>query len=145
MAVTPSTTLPTILLVDDDESTRRILQRWLTHLGVRGQVLEAADGEQALALVQAHCQTDAPPQSLLVLLDLNMPVMDGLEFLEHQVQLPQVCRQVTAVIVVSATPSVSEQTRARELAVDMKPKPMDIQGLAALLRQYLPAALPTQV
>jgi CheY-like chemotaxis protein len=33
-----------ILVVDDDEATRLTLRRWLTHLQVRGQVLEAADG-----------------------------------------------------------------------------------------------------
>ena len=134
---------PTILLVDDDEPTRRILQRWLAHLGVRGHVLEAEDGQQALAFVEALCQTSASPPSLLVLLDLNMPVMDGLEFLEHQVQLPSVCRQGTTVVVLSGgTSNATEQARARALAVDVKFKPLDIDGLAALVRQYLPAALP---
>ena len=134
--------LPTILLVDDDAATRYSLRRLLTRLPVRGQLLEAEDGQQALALVQAHCQTGAPPQSLLVLLDLNMPVMDGLEFLEHQVRLSSVCRQVTAVIVVSASPDATECARARALAVDLRRKPLDGAQLTELLRQHLPAALP---
>lgn len=71
-----------------------------------------------------------------------MPVMDGLEFLEHHVQLPPGDRQATTIIVVSGTPSAAERARARTLAVAVKTKPLDIQALAALVRQYLPAALP---
>ncbi|KUG06900.1 response regulator [Solirubrum puertoriconensis] len=133
--------LPTILLVDDDAPTRYLMQRALRRLQVRAQVLEAEDGAQALAAVQAHCRASDQPSSLLVLLDLNMPVMDGLEFLEHQVHLPQICRQVTAVIVVTGTPDPKEQARARALAVDLVPKPLGPDGVAELLRRYLPVAL----
>lgn len=138
------TAAPTILLVDDDEPTRRILQRWLAHLGVRAQVLEAEDGQQALTLVAAHGQHSSLP-SLLVLLDLSMPVMDGLEFLEQQRQLPLVGRQMTTVVVLAgAVRNAAEHARIRALAADVKFKPLDLPGLAALVRQYLPEALSGQ-
>jgi CheY-like chemotaxis protein len=132
----------TILLVDDDEPTRLILRRWLVRLGVSGHVLEAEDGEQALELVKAYCQNNAKPRSLLVLLDLNMPVMDGLEFLEHQIRLPTHHQQVMAVIVVSATPNQAELARAQTMAVGVRAKPLDITQLGTLVREYLPTALP---
>lgn len=138
-------TFPTLLLVDDDEPTRRILQRWLVHLGIQGQVLEAEDGQQALALVEAHYQASSPPSPLLIMLDLSMPVMDGLEFLERHVHLPLSYRQDTAIIVLSGgVPSATHQAQILALAMDIKLKPLDIEGLAALVRQYLPAALPSQ-
>ena len=134
-------TLPTILLVDDDEPTRRILRRWLAHLNLHAQVIEAEDGAKALAAVKSHCELSHEPGSLLVLLDLNMPVMDGLEFLEQQVQLPAQCRQMMAVIVVSATPDRAEQEKARGLAIDLRPKPLDIGQVRELVSSYLPNAL----
>ena len=132
-----------ILVVDDDEATRLTLRRWLTHLQVRGQVLEATDGQEALALIATHCQATTPPLPLLVLLDLQMPVMDGLEFLEQQRQLPLAYQQAMTVIVLSGAHETAERERARALVVEVKTKPLDVTELAALLRQYLPGALPT--
>lgn len=132
----------TILLVDDDEATRLTLRRWLTHLQVRGQVLEAADGRAALKLIEEHCRATTLPLPLLVLLDLQMPVMDGLEFLEHQRQLPPAHQQAMTVIVLSAAHETAERKRAQTLAVEVKTKPLDVVELATLLQHYLPDALP---
>ena len=60
----------TVLVVDDQEDERKIQGAMLTHLGY--EVREAADGEAALAAA-----TESPPD--LVLLDIAMPRMDGLE------------------------------------------------------------------
>lgn len=59
----------TVLIVDDSSTIRRILRRDLEQAGYR--VTEAADGEQGLT----SCRTDRPD---LVLLDVDMPVLDGL-------------------------------------------------------------------
>jgi CheY-like chemotaxis protein len=58
----------TIIIVDDDQLVRRLLRRILTPL--RCSIFEAADGEEALALIRR-----APPT--LVLLDLDLPRLDG--------------------------------------------------------------------
>ncbi len=66
--------MKTILLVDDSRAVRAVGRKYAVSLGL--ETLEAADGEQALAAVRDNRQID------VVLLDWNMPVMDGLSFLK---------------------------------------------------------------
>jgi two-component system chemotaxis response regulator CheY len=66
--------IPTLLLVDDDRFVRRLLRDMLADTGLPMRVLEAADGEEALALV-------ASEQPALVFLDLFMPLRNGLDLL----------------------------------------------------------------
>lgn len=132
---------PTILLVDDDATARFLLRR-LVHQhwpGVR--LLEAENGAQGLALVQAHCRETEAPQSLLVVLDLNMPVMNGWEFLQHYQLLPGRCHQAAAVVVSSTSVTSHEKAQAQTLASAWQPKPLFSQELALLLHQFLPTAL----
>jgi two-component system chemotaxis response regulator CheY len=64
-----------ILVVDDSAAIRKILQRVLRQTGMAiGNIMEAGDGEEALAILKTH-KVD------LVLTDINMPKMDGLQFL----------------------------------------------------------------
>jgi two-component system chemotaxis response regulator CheY len=67
------------LVVDDSAVIRKVARRILEGLAFR--ISEAEDGEQALTV----CQADMPDA---VLLDWNMPVMDGYEFLKHLRQMP---------------------------------------------------------
>jgi two-component system chemotaxis response regulator CheY len=67
------------LIVDDSAVIRKVARRILEGLSFR--ISEAEDGEQALAA----CKSEMPDA---VLLDWNMPVMDGYEFLKHLRALP---------------------------------------------------------
>jgi len=67
--------MPTILIVDDEDIDREAAERYLRPLGDL-EILLATEGNQALELVASH-----PPD--LMLTDLRMPGMDGLELVEH--------------------------------------------------------------
>lgn len=77
--------MKTCLIVDDSRVIRRVARRILEDLDY--QVDEASDGAEALAL----CRSGLPDA---VLLDWNMPVMDGLEFLAALRRLPGGARPV---------------------------------------------------
>jgi two-component system chemotaxis response regulator CheY len=71
--------MKTCLVVDDSSVIRKIARRILEDMGFR--VVEAEDGEQALEF----CKRTLPEA---VLLDWNMPVMDGYDFLSNLRRLP---------------------------------------------------------
>jgi two-component system chemotaxis response regulator CheY len=65
------------LIVDDSSVMRKIVERSLRQAGLNlAEVLEAGNGAEALAAVQ-NSKVD------LILCDINMPVMDGLEFVKQ--------------------------------------------------------------
>ena len=69
----------TILVVDDSASLRQVVKMALTGAGYN--VLEAGDGQAALALLDGR-------QINMVVCDVNMPVMNGIEFVKAAKQLP---------------------------------------------------------
>ena len=72
-----------VLVVDDSAAIRKILQRVLRQTGMAiGTVYEAGDGQEALDLLKAH-KID------LVLTDINMPKMDGIQLLGAIKSSPQ--------------------------------------------------------
>jgi two-component system, NarL family, invasion response regulator UvrY len=68
----------TILLVDDHALVRAGLMRLLATLSP-GEILEAADGREAMALLRTH-------KPNLIILDLNLPGLGGLELLRRMIQ-----------------------------------------------------------
>jgi len=71
--------MKTCLVVDDSSVIRKVARRILE--GLEFRISEAEDGQQALD----HCRRELPDA---VLLDWNMPVMDGYEFLKALRRLP---------------------------------------------------------
>jgi two-component system chemotaxis response regulator CheY len=65
-----------ILIVDDSTTMRRIIKNQLEAMGVK-DTMEAANGEEALAVLSKNMPVD------IVMLDWNMPVMDGITFLKR--------------------------------------------------------------
>ena len=80
----PSTTIktPTVLVVDDAVALRRTLALSLERAGIR--VLQARDGREAIERLQQSSSVE------LVICDIEMPNMNGFEFLSHRRQDPQI-------------------------------------------------------
>jgi UDP-3-O-[3-hydroxymyristoyl] N-acetylglucosamine deacetylase len=107
----------TILIVDDEEQIRASVRGVLADEGFR--VLEAENGRTALATIAAE-------KPRLVLLDIWMPEVDGIELLrEIQQRHPD-----TRVIVISGHGNIETAVRATQLgAVDFIEKPFSLDGL----------------
>jgi two-component system chemotaxis response regulator CheY len=73
------------LIVDDSAVMRKVIERALRQAGLElSEVLQASNGEEALQTLREN-QTASTPLAL-ILSDINMPVMDGLQFLETRRQ-----------------------------------------------------------
>lgn len=70
-----------VLCVDDDPTTRFIVRKFFARVAPEVEIGEAEQGEDALRQLEASGDTNKMPD--LVLLDLNMPVMDGWTFLNR--------------------------------------------------------------
>ncbi len=91
-----------ILLVEDDEVDVMNVQRALKKNNATATLYRAANGIEALAMLRTNHQITAQNNSrLLILLDLNMPKMGGLEFLKELRADPALCNLPVVVLTTS--------------------------------------------
>lgn len=104
--------LQKVLLVDDDRVTNLMHLRLITRTGLVEQVDVATDGVAALDYLQTCVRAgNALPE--IILLDINMPRMDGFEFLENYAVLPSCMRGTrTEVIMLSTSILRADHERA---------------------------------
>ena len=104
-----------ILIVDDAEFNREILKEFL---GGAYSYLEAENGIQAIRILEENPEID------LMLLDINMPQMDGFEVLEWMNRLLRI--EETPVIMISSEESVDAMRKAYEMGItDYITRPFD--------------------
>ncbi|MCK7578920.1 MAG: PAS domain-containing protein [Chromatiales bacterium] len=114
-----------LLVVDDSAMNREVVERALDHEGAR--VTLAVDGQQALQTLEAH-----PNGFDAVLMDVRMPVMDGLtatRLIRDRLGLTEL-----PIIALTAGVTTEEQAAARTAGVDdILPKPLDLERLTERL------------
>ncbi|WP_324671334.1 response regulator [Hymenobacter sp. GOD-10R] len=129
--------LSCVMLVDDDTTTNYLNQRLLDRLGVAEQVLVAQDGQQALTLITRHCQPKTPACPALILLDLNMPGMNGFEFLAAYQQLAATQPMESVIVVLSSSLYPLDVQRTKEFAVSgYLSKPLTAEKVQQILQQH---------
>tara|TARA_R110002049_G_scaffold4504_3_gene31312 strand:+ start:11042 stop:11419 length:378 start_codon:yes stop_codon:yes gene_type:complete len=113
-----------VLLVEDDETTNFISKIILKSAGFE-YVDEVLNGMEACR----HIETDCPD---LIFLDINMPVMDGWEFLdEKKVKAP--CKDAKIVILTSSThPNDQERAENYSCVIAYFEKPLTIEKVEQL-------------
>jgi CheY-like chemotaxis protein len=92
----------TILVVDDDKVDMRAVRHSFRELKIANPVIEAGDGLEALEHLRGTNGRKKVPHPCLVLLDLNMPRMGGIEFLDNLRADPELHRTVVFVLTTSS-------------------------------------------
>jgi CheY-like chemotaxis protein len=102
----------TVMIVDDDKVDIMAVRRTFRELHIANPVVEAQNGIEALERLRGENGYEKLIPPCLVLLDLNMPRMGGLEFLEELRRDPALRR--TLVFVMTTSAAEEDKTRAYE-------------------------------
>ena len=117
-----------ILVVEDQEDNRQIVRDLLTTTDY--EVMEAENGEEALAAV-------AKQRPDLILMDIQLPVMDGYEA-TRRIKADPALANIPVIAVTSYALSGDEEKARAAGCDDFVPKPFSPRQLLAKIRQYLP-------
>ncbi len=118
-----------ILLVEDDKIDALTIQRALKELSISNQIIAVTNGEEALDYLNEN-QTDLP---CIILLDLNMPKMNGIEFLQARYKLDH----IRSIPVVVLTTSLDDQDRLETFKLGIAGymlKPVDYKQFVEVVR-----------
>ena len=131
--MTTETTQPKILVAEDDESFRELLEEQLQEAGF--QVIETEDGFELMDYLNS-CQPRGPlPAPDIVLTDLEMPGKSGVEV------LAEMREKLGGAKFIVLTGSTDQNERKRAIALGaaaVLDKPIDFPALCAFLRLMLP-------
>ena len=118
-----------ILLVEDDQVDVMTIRRALKEIHVTNPIVHVENGEEGLAWLRDASQT----KPCIILLDLNMPVMNGIEFLEV-VKKDEALRRYP-VIVLTTSEEQEDKIKSFNLGVaGYMAKPVDYRQFVELMR-----------
>ena len=125
-----------IVMVEDDEGHARLIERNIRRAGVNNEIVAFKDGTSALAYLFGADGTgeENSTRSLLILLDLNLPDMTGVDILAKVKSNTHLKR--SPVIVLTTTDDQREIKRCYELGCNVYiTKPVNYESFANAIRQ----------
>ncbi len=133
--------LDCILLIDDEESNNFLNKMIIEQVGIDAHIQETYNGLEALEFLTCTGKFSSKkefPQPGIILLDINMPLMNGWEFLEEYKKLP--AEQKGKIIMAMLTLSLNQDDMARAEAnkdlIKYISKPLSLEKLEAILNRY---------
>ncbi|MET0368410.1 MAG: response regulator [Methylobacterium sp.] len=125
-----------IVMIEDDEGHARLIERNIRRAGVNNEIVPFRDGTSALTYLFGPDGSGEVSQRrhLLILLDLNLPDMTGIDILEKVKANPHTRR--SPVIVLTTTDDAREIQRCYDLGANVYvTKPVNYEGFANAIRQ----------
>ncbi|MGE5157199.1 MAG: response regulator [Gemmatimonas sp.] len=130
------TTPVTIIMIEDDEGHARLIERNIRRSGVNNEILPFSNGTDALSYLFGTDGTGARHRghAFLILLDLNLPDMTGIEIL-RQLKESRYLKSAP-VVVLTTTDDSQEIKRCYELGCNVYiTKPVNYESFANAIRQ----------
>ncbi|MHA6297639.1 response regulator [Devosia sp. CAU 1758] len=126
----------TIIMVEDDEGHARLIEKNIRRAGVANEIVPFGNGTDALAYLMGPDGSGLvnKGRQLLVLLDLNLPDMTGIDILEKVKNNEHTKR--SPVVVLTTTDDQREIQRCYDLGANVYiTKPVDYDGFANAIKQ----------
>lgn len=133
-----------VLLVDDDNGTNFINQMIIKRADIAEHVQTVLNGKEALDFItnkgKFEKEGDVFPQPMLTLLDINMPVMDGWEFLEAYHALEEHQKGLIIIIMLTTSLNPDDKSRADDISEvsDYKSKPLSLETVDDIMKTHFP-------
>jgi CheY-like chemotaxis protein len=126
----------TIIMIEDDEGHARLIEKNIRRAGVNNEIVPFTNGTDALAYLLGPDGSGKPSagRHLLVLLDLNLPDMTGVDILEKLKDNQHT--KPAPVVVLTTTDDAREIQRCYDLGANVYiTKPVNYEGFANAIRQ----------
>lgn len=131
-------TIPCIMLIDDDVATTVYNEIIIEDVECVKKVISMNSGEEALTYLDAT-NSDNDPLPNLILLDINMPTMDGWEFLEEFTQLTtnrNIKKPVIIMLSASSDEGEADKVKKHMLLKGIKNKPLTFETVEEIRDMY---------
>ncbi len=127
-----------VLLIDDDNATN-FLNSWIIRkLNFSNNIVIKKDGKQALDFLNTSVNGQFPkPQ--LILLDINMPVMNGWEFMDNYKNLSDQQRAKIVLVLLTTSRNSKDIAKSKEYPdiTGYENKPLSIKKMENIIKKYL--------
>lgn len=122
----------TVMLIDDNRIDLFIHNEFINQMKIANTVFEYAYASDALKFL---LENEASKWPDLILLDIHMPIMNGFEFLEKYVTIPESLRRNCKIIIVSSSLNTEDILKAKESpeVFQLLEKPLNTEKLRQLL------------
>lgn len=105
-----------VVIIDDDPVQHFICKKQISNLNYQVQIRNFYDGSEALLFLKDRNIGHLSPERSLIFLDLNMPIMDGLQFLKHYQDLNKNIRVNYHLIILTSSILSSERLNALDFS-----------------------------
>jgi CheY-like chemotaxis protein len=129
-----------VLLIDDDDATNFYHKVVINKVGCAKQIVAVQNGKAALEYLKSTENGDHP-QPDLIFLDINMPAMNGWEFLEEYKLLDEDHRAKVIMIMLTTSLNPADQEKANSIS-DVNGflnKPLTREAMKELLNEHFPS------